>query len=184
MIVVEGPDGSGKSTLVKWICKQFNLKEGQRSEKDRDKIYLTTRADTWRALHDECLATAPPRVWDRMGPYSDPIYSLRGIPSVRPCAFTPSEVKMFHNFMTNTHFGLLILCLPPLQVVQANAAKEHQLEGVVDRTADIWHDYKLMHRGGTLVYDYTRRGHQTGVALAISTHLKHRKAREFIVSHP
>lgn len=186
MIVVEGPDGAGKTTLCEYICRQFNLEMGERATANRDEIYKTTRQDTWKAVYEEYMATSSPRVWDRIGPYSDPIYSLRGIPTPRNPAFTAGEVKQFHRWLLDPHFGCLILCLPPLETLLKNVRGSHQLEGVTEQTRRIRWDYKKMHASGDgLVYDYTntRGTGTTQVAMLVSQHLRLRKGREQLATH-
>jgi hypothetical protein len=177
MIVVEGPDGSGKTTLCEYICKQFNLQMGERATKDRDKIYATAREDSWKALRDEFMATEPPRVWDRIGPYSDPIYSWFNIPNERECAFTAAECNLFQSIVGNPQFGVVILCLPELSRVKANLEGEHQLEGVSEHIDGIYTAYKNLVQEA-VKYDYQRKGHLSGIGHAISFHLRHRQKRE------
>lgn len=200
MIIVEGPDGAGKTTLCERICREFNLKMGERSEKDRDKIYQTTRHDSWRALHEELVCAEPPRVWDRIGPYSDPIYSSLGIPltdgvpTPRECAFTKKEIHVFRDAVRS--LGLVILCLPPLETVLENVQREYQLPGVPQLTKHVYTGYRItMGRNPIyLKYDYTQstgdtnnpktaRGVTwTSLAMAISFHLSQRKERECLSS--
>ena len=187
MIIVEGPDGSGKTTLCERICREFNLTLGERSEKNRDKIYQTTRTDSWNALHEECIATAPPKVWDRLGPYSDPIYSslgiplTNGVPTPRRCAFSKKEIRMYRDCMRT--MGLVILCLPPLDVVLENVQKEYQLPGVPQLTKHVYTGYRITMGRNPMYHkhDYTDST-WTSVAMAISFHLRSRKERECLSS--
>ncbi|HEY4388471.1 MAG TPA: hypothetical protein VGN34_28810, partial [Ktedonobacteraceae bacterium] len=143
-------DGAGKSFLCKQICEKFNLPMGDRAEKDRDKIYQTTRRDTANAFHAEMLCTGPSQVWDRLGPWSDPIYSRYAIPH-RDCAFTMAEINSYYYIARR--LGFVILCLPPLHVVRDNIEDTHQLKGVHENIDAIYGEYQLL-RG--LRYDYTR----------------------------
>lgn len=175
MIIVEGPDGAGKTTLCKWICKKYKLTMGSRSTKDRDKIYKTTRRDSWSALCLELLCLDRPLVWDRIGPYSDPIYSAAGIPTKRGCSFTDSEIEIFDVVVQ--HVGLMIVCLPPLEVVVANVHKERQIEGLQTTPGLVNQIYDAYIPLADLypTYDYTN---PTNLSSMIENHLTRRKERE------
>lgn len=172
MIIVEGPDGAGKSTLVRWVCETYGLEEGQRGEKNRDLIYRTTRADTFSAIHNMFSAVEPPLVWDRLGPWSDPIYApLMG----RDTAFTPREIKAIRAMRYFLHVPI-ILCLPPLSVVRANVEGSHQIKAATDHIDVIYRAY----RDGmiyTLLHDYTQDNIDP-VAGLIESYLHNRKERE------
>jgi hypothetical protein len=178
MIVVEGPDGAGKTTLVEYLCRSFNLKQGERQTQNRDDIYKTTREDSWKALHEECMATQPPLVWDRLGPWSDPIYSVHGIPNERECAFTTHEVQFYHAMVRDPQFGTLIVCLPDLNTVLNNVEDTHQLPGVVGRTKAIYNSYRVLFSQDAVRYDYKKKGDIYAVSQAVSVHLRHRHKRE------
>ncbi len=200
MIVVEGPDGAGKTTVCERICREFNLKMGERSIKNRDEIYKSTREDSWRALYEEFRCVAPPKVWDRLGPFSDPIYASlgiplkNGVPTPRQCAFSKKEIRMYRDCLRT--MGLVILCLPPLEVVLENVQKEYQLEGVPTLTKHVYTGYRITMARNPMYYkyDYTRSytnpvGHSaarnanwTAIAMAISFHLRSRKERECLSS--
>jgi hypothetical protein len=181
LIIVEGPDGAGKTTLCRWICKEFKLQPGPRSTTNRDDIYKTTRQDSWWALTDELKCERPSWVWDRMGPYSDPIYAAASLPHERTRAFTDEETEVFD--VAVQHLGLVIVCLPPLGVVVENVKKERQIKGLVTTPglveriydsyvplADIYHSY-----------DYTQQFPHTMMGI-ISTYLARRKVREELAS--
>ena len=174
MIVVEGPDGGGKSTLVSWLVMRFSLQEGPRATKDRAEIWRHTRSDTWLALHYELMCKDLPLVWDRLGPFSDPVYATMGIPAKRAQAFTPMEQEMFAELMD--YIGLVIVCLPPLEAVKHNVHKHDQLKGVVACTPHIWDAY-LPLADHYIRYDYTK---EAPVVLTdvVQAHLNRRKERE------
>lgn len=159
MIIVEGCDGSGKTTLVGQICKEFGFKQGQRGTKDRDKLYEVTRKDTHHALALAVEADKDPVVWDRLF-YSDFVYApVQG----RPIAFQDPEASIIQAVIENLA-PPVILCMPPVSVCEANAAKEHQMEGVEGNVSKIHKRYFEMFahgefigmgRTGVIWYDYT-----------------------------
>jgi hypothetical protein len=178
MIVVEGPDGAGKTTLCEAICRRYRLKMGQRSTHDRDKIWRTTRKDTWYALHEEMRCDHPPLVWDRLGPYSDPVYAPLGIPVPRPVAFTAAELSMIDVFLR--HFGVVILCMPPLDVIERNVQSARQLEKVEDKLAEIVDGYTQVMPYYPR-YDYTSPDNKR-LDRMIEHYLRKRKGRELLAS--
>lgn len=175
MIVVEGPDGSGKTTLCKQICERYGLEMGMRGTSNRDEIYKTTRQDTWFAMWQE-LEMSDNLVWDRIGPISDPIYSAVGILNNRFCAFTPGEIKVFQQFVD--HLALVIVCLPPFEVVQANVETSHQLPRVKEQTGWIWQQYYTYSGKAHFVDDYTSVN-PLSIEGTVDRYLLNRKSREY-----
>lgn len=139
MIIVEGPDGAGKTTLVNRLLEEFpQLQLGERAVADRDKLYTVTRQDTHNALARAILASKDdrPRIWDRLF-YSEFVYA----PIVgRSVEFRPSETSWIQRIIEASRFPV-ILCLPPLDVVLENEAKAHQMEGVSENIGYIWEEY-------------------------------------------
>jgi hypothetical protein len=179
LIVVEGVDGSGKSTLCSWITDNFGLRMGQRSIKNRDEIYRTTRLDTWRAVYRELACNHPPLVWDRLGPFSDPIYAASGIPHERYGSFTSNEIEMFDHIARAV--ALVIVCVPPLQTVMDNLTNTHQLDRVIEKTPDIY-AYYLQLADEYNEYDYTR-DHPSVLTPLIAEYLYSRREREELAAH-
>lgn len=152
MIIVEGPDGAGKSTLVKEICERFNLWVGERAVKDRKRLYEVTRQDTYSAMAEELRGNAPPKVWDRLF-FSEMVYA----PIVgRECEFTSEEQYFIRRFMELIDCPI-ILCHPPYQTVVDNALKDEQMDGVNENIEKIFWDYlRLKWPRQVRYYDYTQ----------------------------
>jgi tRNA uridine 5-carbamoylmethylation protein Kti12 len=155
MILLEGIDGSGKTTLAKAICEKFGLGIGRRATNDRDLLYTVTRQDTYTALGHCANPSEPAQVYDRLY-YSELIYAhIVG----RPCEFSPSEQMWVERMIEATHCPV-ILCRPPFAAVEANAHATHQMRGVNEHLEQIYDDYNALYEderfpAGTIVYDYT-----------------------------
>lgn len=181
MIVVEGPDGAGKTTLCRKLCQDFDLAMGERGLKNRDLLYKVTRPDTWRAVHDELRADRPPYVWDRLGPFSDPIYAKYAIPP-RQCAFALSEIAMFKQFIRTFQIPVII-CLPDKATVLDNAVSSHQMGGVHTNIERIYEEYSHLPKSlyiPVTKHDYTDAHSYDRVHTRIRQFLGYRRERELL----
>ena len=156
MIILEGPDGAGKSTLARHIMSQYGLCEFERGTKDRSKLYTVTRSDTYRALGAAASGAEPVRVADRLY-YSDLVYAPA---TGRPCEFSPIE-QGFIERVINAINCPVIVCMPPIGVARANALKDDQMDGVNDNFGTIYAGYAALLEAErfpehALVYDYTQ----------------------------
>lgn len=178
MIVVEGPDGTGKTTLVNRLSEDLCLNVGKRGTDNRDELYKVTREDTYRALAHAVEGYHPPFIWDRLGVFSDPIYSyVQG----RKCAFSRHE----HRFITRILRSLncpIILCMVPRTLAEENIAKAHQMEGVNDNYAYIYSAYRgltITTSTWTWRYVYTDDDAYSKLRISVEKYLKNRKEREW-----
>lgn len=178
MILVEGCDGSGKTTLVNQLAEDLRLTVGQRGTHNRDKLFEVTRQDTYTALAAAVKHDKPPQIWDRLGPFSDPIYSRV---MDRNCAFKIAELQ-FVRYILKTLKCPLIFCIVPLSVLQENVLKEHQMEGVEDNLPYIAGAYENLSQSyeGAVVYDYRVEGaYQRLLDETINPYLVRRKDFEW-----
>src|SRR5437868_13537584 len=128
MIVVEGFDGTGKSTLVTRLSGDLGLRVGERGTENRDKLYEVTRQDTYTALAHAVSGRVPAYIWDRMF-FSEPIYShVMG----RKNAFNGNE-SMHVMAILKALRCPIIICHVPLEVAEENMEKKHQMEAVAEK---------------------------------------------------
>lgn len=166
MVIIEGPDGAGKTTLVQHLVDRFGLEIGERGTTDRNLLYTVTRMDTYTALSRAVHGAEAPRIWDRLF-YSELIYpevSANG----RDCQFNESEVS-FVQRVINAIRCPVVVCLPPIDVVRANVKHTKQMDGVTDKIDEIWARYHEFWDFGyfpdpVLLYDYTGK-HRAGADL-------------------
>lgn len=172
-IIVEGPDGAGKTTLIRVLLEDFPALElaprfctstGGPIEPNR----LLARVGSDHRLFQAGM------VYDRHPMFSEYVYS----PALdRPLAkdFLGSRARMFHRVIqTNC---LVIFCLPPLSVVEDNLYQEgaeYQMPGVMDNIRRIHTAYAIranQYLGNMAVYDYTNATTFKNVKEAVSIHV-------------
>lgn len=181
MIVIEGCDGTGKTTLVNSLVQDLHLNVGPRGTANRDELYKVTREDTYTALARAVGAWGSPEIWDRLGPFSDPIYArVMG----RDVAFTLDELKYCESIFKVLRCPV-ILCSVPLEVAEANQEQSHQMEGVSDNFKYIWEMYNTLRDRmletypNFFVYDYRMPGAWEEVVARVRTYIEKRKVREW-----
>ncbi len=184
MIIVEGPDGAGKSTLVERLCKLYGLEVGTRGTSNRDLLWTVTVPDTMRALGWAVGGFNNPKIWDRLY-YSDFVYApIQG----RKVAFNDSQQGHVDAVIESLRCPIIV-CLPPRDVVLVNVAKVHQMDTVDENIGEIYDTYHAMtYRTGDaikpfpehrIVYDYTFTGirYETDVLEEIEDYLDNRQER-------
>lgn len=182
MIVIEGCDGTGKTTLVNQLSDELGLRVGLRGTPNRDELYKVTREDTYRALAGAVEGYYPPLLWDRLGPFSDPIYTRVDIGG-RECAFKVEEMRHCIEVMKAIRVPIII-CSVPLETARENAMMGHQMQGVGDHFDLIWDLYERFKdvavlEFGATVYNYTMPGSYDKVKEHIQGYLTRRKDREW-----
>jgi len=183
MIIVEGPDGAGKSTLVGSLAAELDLEVGERATKDRDKLYEVTRQDTYTALAKGVKGHKSPLIWDRLF-FSEMVYS----PAVgRDCEFSLEE-QVFVKQVLSAMGCPIIICRPPLDAVEENVRAAEQMKGVKENIRRIYNHYGSVAENmpWLIWYDYT--GELTGkgsfksydeIVTACEYYIKKRKVRSW-----
>ena len=156
IIVLEGADGSGKTTLQKHLIEIGGFDIGPRAVtseggvKDPGSLVRWVWDDlySWRTAERM-------RVYDRYPLVSEYIYGpiIRG--DVAPGMLSPFAKEMAAWFVKH---ALVIFCMPPLEVVKREVMKEEQMPGVVDKITDIYESYQLLMlnwQGPHVIFDWT-----------------------------
>jgi hypothetical protein len=137
LIVVEGMDNTGKSTLAQHIAEKFKIvlmANKQRPRSVSEAIRYTSIVRTVSSIF--------PVIVDRWAPISEPVYGpiLRG-----------------ENLAEgiSDEADLIIYCRPPIEVIM-NYGNREQMPGVIENTREIVAAYdELMSRKHYVLYDYT-----------------------------
>lgn len=150
MIIVEGPDASGKDTLIEQLVRDTGLRlfvpVGNRIE-----LWKSTRARTYQALQ----AALDHTIWihNRLF-FSELVYG----PVLRhEVAFSQKEQTSIRGVLSALHIPV-IACMPPVEVVTENIEHGEHLAHVRENIRDIYSGYVAVFErpGGWLMkYDYT-----------------------------
>lgn len=186
MIILEGPDGAGKTTLCEKLQDEFGLVVGIRGTKDRTQLYKYTVTDTFRAIRGCFEFGTPPVLWDRLY-YSELVYYLyRPVTEdseSRLCQFNGPQRAFVERTIEAVQCPV-ILCLPPEEVVLANVLQEdrQEMEGIKENITKIYHRYEklwlsLIFPPQVTSYDYTKPDAERGVFETVSHYLLTHKER-------
>lgn len=126
LIIVEGPDNSGKSTLIQALASQLKLPMARTYRMPQ------TEEDIQR-WHNWANAAPHPLILDRHPAISDLIYS----PLVRNT--TGSSSLRLASACRNGHY--LIYCRPHWDTIAASFHEREQLEGTHEKLHDLIRSY-------------------------------------------
>lgn len=140
MIILEGPDGAGKTTLMEQLLDAFpSIEHHERASTSTggpvDNIFNWAEADV------ETWPVQPLSFYDRHPLISEPIYGtiLRG--NVDPRFGDVAGANLMHKLNSK---ALVVYCLPEFSTVFANIQKNEadQLSGVGENIWDIYESYR------------------------------------------
>lgn len=159
MVIVEGPDSAGKTTLIQHLVEHFDGQLIVRDDKqDRNSPSFrdpeNVRKRVYKAICDEVIGDNRAQVHDRLF-FSELAYGsvLRG-----EVCFPWKEQQHILRLLTAIS-PPIVFCLPPLEAIHAKILGAHQMEGATANIDAIYAKYEAMralqHPKVTL-YDYTR----------------------------
>ena len=158
MIILEGPDGSGKSNIARRLSADLGVPLAQKFVKSDGQGSGTN--DLFGEAYRDVITMPdkPPMIYDRHPLISEYIYGpiIRGI--MPPDFLTPQAHATLRLFGEQVH---VIWCLPSLQTVYDNVAdvdSAEQMEGVmrnIDAIYSMYHSMRVWWGGESTVYDYT-----------------------------
>lgn len=156
MLILEGPDGGGKTTLLETLTKRY------------PQITVAPRASSsvegpvknlfeWATEDLEAWGLRPYSIYDRHPLISEYVYgnSVRKAPAK---GFNTPPAARLRQVVYRQ--ALVIFCLPPLKVVRENvqANAPEQMPGVVENITKIYQMYAFLARtwpGRAYIYNYT-----------------------------
>lgn len=179
MIIVEGPDGAGKTVLCGQICKEFpDLKmeriDHKDEEEEKKRRILSVRRRVYQGLGRAVIGGSPIELHDRFF-YSEVVYGnlLRG-----DSRFTNEECE-FINRVLEALNPPVIFCLPPLEVVKENLGGQKHMIGVKENIGAIYNTYCgiVSLASSTIVYDYTKHDPRIALFPIIENYMERRARR-------
>lgn len=180
MVILEGCDGTGKTTLAERLSGDLGLRIGLRGTQNRDDLWKVTKGDTYKALAHAVEGYHLPFIWDRLGPFSDPIYAkVLG----REDAFNVEELRHCFEIIKVLRCPVIV-CHVPLDVAYENAMIGSQMRGVLPNFEQIHALYERMRDlvlewGHGYVYDYRVPSAYEDIKQHIETYLARRRQREW-----
>ena len=171
-IIIEGCDGTGKTTLTKKLIKHFpSLDMGPRfaTSLDGPKDGLC-RMMVDALLHDLIRS---PRLYDRHSIISEYVYgSVLPNRHVHPDFLGPYMQSVRERIANHS---LIVWCEPPLPIVRQAVAQEEQMDGVVqhlDRLYEAYQVQRVMWLGRSVTFDFTRPIEFNEVCMYVQDHIK------------
>jgi len=159
MIILEGPDGAGKSTLMDNLLTTINgVEQHERAATSTggpvEDIFEWAEEDviTWRKQ--------PFSIYDRHPFISELIYGPTIRNTIDPRFNKAHGVDLRERLYDR---ALIVLCLPPKEVARDNLGVHDQMSGVEEHFDSLWHQYNnlriTLSRANRRVfwYDYTRK---------------------------
>lgn len=159
MIVVEGPDGSGKSSLADLLASRFNLVKAPRLAHSLFGPINDLADGVMKSLEEQRGAEG--MVYDRFAPISEAIYGSVVRQDIREGFSGPFMAHAWKSMMELN--PLFIFCLPPYSTVVANLREVDQMDGVMEHLYEVYHLYSaqaftlqgLLGPKRVLIYNYT-----------------------------
>lgn len=155
MIIVEGPDGAGKSTLVEQLREWYpSMMLAPRASSSGPEGGPVPDLYEWTHRDVHSWPNRPLSIYDRHPLISEYIYG----PVIRGTIDPRFHGTGLHRYMSRR--ALLVLCLPPLNVVRRSVSAERDMAGVAAHIDTIWTLYASLRATwpdplSVVRYDYT-----------------------------
>lgn len=154
MLIIEGPDGAGKTTLIDKIEKRLKVIREPRAV-SHDAVPLTSMGQyTLREL-DRGFGM---RVYDRFNLISSPFYAMLDNPTFREEMLDPEWLRDAWQKFRNVS-PMIIICLPPIEVVKENVWNDGTSKVTwphIDLIWKLYHSFAASYPFVSQVWDYTQ----------------------------
>lgn len=157
MIVVEGPDGSGKTTLIQRLVDWRPQLEVAPRVVGKD---TKAMVDLKQWVEENAKRGWHETIYDRHRLFSEPVYGplLRDEPQP---GFDDFTWFAYHLGLFYSKQPVVIYCLPPLEVIMANVEGDVDNEVIVNFSREIYGAYvnkaatEMIFRDFCYTYDYS-----------------------------
>lgn len=187
MVIIEGPDHAGKTTLIQHLQGHFGdaveLSPSSRMTKDQrnDPRFRDPEAVKERVYSAIChkspiASQGPVQVHDRLF-FSELVYGeiLRG----KSC-FNWAESVHIRRLLTAIT-PPIVFCLPPLESITSKIYGSNEMEGVTDNITKIYQAYQALSALSNpriTLYDYTRGpAARARICHVVEAYMERRKKR-------
>lgn len=138
IVILEGPDNTGKSTFAEYLAKRFNTPI-QHSPGPLNRDVLHKFMD--EAFTRDIFSYKKLFLFDRMPMFSEVVYgtSIRG-----NIVFSQQDLEMY-DFQLKSTAHLVIFTDIPQAVAEKNWSERKQMEGVYERWTDIRERYAKLY---------------------------------------
>lgn len=175
-IIIEGPDGAGKTTLVQSLQYHFPGME------QHPRFCTSTGgpiSDLAEAVHHDVRTDPTNFLYDRHPVISEFIYGL-AIPERRlaPAFLTPAMGRIRNRV---AYHSVTIFCIPPLQAVWDNVLVGDDMPGVKQNIEKIYDHYvmhQLMWPGQNVIFDYTQQENSWNAVTSLLSRTRNRLWKE------
>lgn len=179
MIIVEGPDGAGKTTLIRQMQDRYGLRVAPRVVSKE----TTAMVDLQNWVENNLEEGSQWLLFDRHRLVSEAIYG----PIVRGYAEDGFDSMVWMMMQTKRFYEiepLIIYCMPPLNVVRGNVQNDPDNKAVAWKIEAIYQAYAAraamdhaLSPGSTIIWDYTTDGREMEPLLALDGHVEMMKRR-------
>jgi len=154
MLIVEGPDGSGKSTLVARLAESLQMYVMPRMVAQDG----TRMGDLVRWVHEDVTSGLKRAVYDRHRLISELVYGPLLRSTMEPGFDNINWLRTYQQRLRSKE-PFVIFCLPPLEDVQKNVDGDASSEWMSDHVEQVYwmyHGLASTWPEPTVVWDYTK----------------------------
>lgn len=154
MIIVEGPDGAGKSTLVGQLAEEFNLPVHERASHGRDGP--VSNLFEWAQNDVVSMPYQPLSIYDRHPLISEYVYGPICRATLPPGFATPNAQLLLRMMAPRV---LVVMCKAPQERLRASVSDDRDMPGVtehIERIASAYDGLRVFWPGQCISYDYTK----------------------------
>lgn len=180
MIIIEGPDGAGKTTLVEHLAQKYDLPIAERVV-DKDTHPINTDLKHWTEVN--LKAGLQWKIFDRHRLISEPIYSAcmnrkthEGFDDIGWLTARMIDFTRIHPF--------IVYCLPPYSTIESNLEDDQNNTAVWGYAENIYNLYLAaaagdVARGQAVLFNYHLDGKYERVDMLFEQWIRSNNGRRF-----